>query len=88
MKDVEVRPGNRGVVHHIVLYARPKGSKFVAKARPGEEFVQADGGADQKERPPQDDKGFFYGLNPDAFEMIGVYVPGGVAYKTLVARHG
>jgi mono/diheme cytochrome c family protein len=84
VKDIEVRPGNRAVVHHIVLYARPKGSKFVAKAKPGEPFVPVDDDdGPQKERPPQDDKGFLYGINSGGFEMVGVYVPGGVAYRTL-----
>jgi hypothetical protein len=83
IKDIEVLPGSKTAVHHIVLYARPKGSKFVADAKPGVAFVpnQQDGG--QRDRPPQSDRASLYGINGGAYEMVSVYVPGGVAYKTL-----
>lgn len=32
---MEVRPGNRAVVHHVVAYIRPKDSKWLAGAAPG-----------------------------------------------------
>jgi hypothetical protein len=35
----EVRPGNRTVVHHVIAFIRPKGSKWLADAEPGVPFV-------------------------------------------------
>lgn len=35
----EVRPGNRAVVHHVIAFLRPKGSKWMADAKPGVPFV-------------------------------------------------
>jgi hypothetical protein len=84
IRDIEVRPGNKILVHHIVLYARPKGSKFVAEAKPGMAFVPSDDGRGaQRDRPAQSDRASLYGINGGAYEMVSVYVPGGVAYKTL-----
>jgi hypothetical protein len=37
----------------------------------------------QRQRPPQSDRASLYGINGGAYEMVSVYVPGGVAYKTL-----
>ncbi len=87
IKDLEVLPGNKTLVHHIVLYARPKGSKFVSDAVPGVPFVpnnEQNGG--QRERPAQTDRASLYGINGGAYEMVSVYVPGGVAYKTLAGQ--
>ena len=36
---VEVRPSNRTVVHHAVIYLREPGSKWMADAKPGVPFV-------------------------------------------------
>ena len=83
VKDIEVRPGNKAVVHHVVLYARPKGSKFASGAKPGEPFVWPKEADAKTERPTQSDRGSLYGINSASFEMVGVYVPGGVAYRTL-----
>ncbi|HVO99192.1 MAG TPA: cytochrome c [Bryobacteraceae bacterium] len=47
----EVRPGDRGVVHHVIAFIRPKGAKWLAGAAPGVPFVpgrgsrQAEGGS-------------------------------------------
>lgn len=82
VKDIEVRPGNSAVVHHVVLYARPKGSKFIADAKPGVPYVPPANQDPGDKRPPQDDKAVLYGINNGAYEMVGVYVPGGVAYRT------
>jgi len=81
--EIEVRPGNRAVVHHVVLYARPKGSRFVAEAKPGEAYVPPNAGLAPRQRPPQGDRAQLYGINGGAYEMAAVYVPGGVAYRTL-----
>lgn len=39
----EARPGNRGVVHHIIAYVRAPGSKWMADAKPGVPFVPKKG---------------------------------------------
>ena len=31
----EVRPGNRALVHHVIAYVRPPGSKWMSDAQPG-----------------------------------------------------
>lgn len=41
---IEVRPGNRAVVHHVIGFIREPGSKWLADARPGEFFVPRRGG--------------------------------------------
>ena len=83
IKDLEVRPSNRAVVHHIVLYARPKGSKFAAEAVPGVAYAEpSDPGEASRPHPPENDRGMLYGINGGMYEMVGVYVPGGSAYKT------
>ena len=38
IQAVEVRPGNRGVVHHVVVYAREDGAEWAQKAPVGEFF--------------------------------------------------
>jgi len=35
----EIRPSNRSVVHHVIAFIRPKGSKWLAEAQPGIPFV-------------------------------------------------
>jgi hypothetical protein len=82
VKDLEVLPGNKSVVHHIVLYARPKGSRYVQGAMPGVPFAPAPTPINPARRPPQGDRATLYGINGGAYEMVGVYVPGGVAYRT------
>jgi len=44
----EVRPGNRAVVHHVIAFIRPKGSKWLADAEPGVPFVP---GKTERKRP-------------------------------------
>ncbi|MBZ5608648.1 MAG: cytochrome c [Acidobacteriia bacterium] len=44
----EVRPGNRSVVHHVIAFIRPKGSKWLADAEAGVPFVP---GRDTLPRP-------------------------------------
>ena len=83
IKEIEVRPGNKAVVHHVVLYARPRGSQFLADAKPGEPFVSPKPVQAPRQRPPQSDRASLYGINGGAYEMAAVYVPGGVAYRTL-----
>jgi hypothetical protein len=35
ISQAEVRPGNRALVHHVIAYIRPPGSKWMADAEPG-----------------------------------------------------
>ena len=35
----EVRPGNRAVVHHVIAFVRPPGSKWMKDAKPGVPFA-------------------------------------------------
>ena len=47
VKAVEVRPGNRAVVHHVIAYIRPKGGKWLAGAEAGKPIFKvknSDGG--------------------------------------------
>jgi len=83
VKEIEVRPGNKSLVHHVIVYTRPKGSKFMADARPGIPYVLPPDESPRKERPPETDRATLYGINAGAYEMSAVYVPGGVAYRTL-----
>jgi hypothetical protein len=39
VRAAEVRPGNRAVVHHVIAFIRPPGSKWMADAKPGEFFL-------------------------------------------------
>jgi hypothetical protein len=39
IQDAEVRPANRGVVHHVIVYIRQPGSTWLKDAKPGEPFV-------------------------------------------------
>ena len=80
VEKVEVRPGDRSVVHHIVLFARPPGSPYMKDAQPGVPYTPPRRqGAPQ--RRPDTGVGQFYSLG-GAAEMVGVFVPGGVAYQT------
>lgn len=83
IEKLELRPGAREVVHHIVLYARPPGSKFLKDAPRGVAYVPPNQPEDNsKPRPAQTDKGEWYGLSANGQEMVGVYVPGNGAYLT------
>ena len=39
VERAEVRPGNRAVVHHVIAFLRPPGSKWMKDAKPGVPFV-------------------------------------------------
>jgi hypothetical protein len=83
VKEIEVRPGDRTVVHHVVLYARPKTSKFMSQAKPGVPFAPEPNAIPEDKRPPQNDQGRLYGINNGVYEMVAGYGPGVVAYRTL-----
>ncbi|MFN7933779.1 MAG: thiol-disulfide isomerase [Bryobacteraceae bacterium] len=78
VEKIEVRPGARDVVHHIVLMARAPGTPYMTKAKPGVPFTPPPG------RPANGEdkgRGIFYMLG-GGVEMVSVYVPGGLAYET------
>ncbi len=60
IRSIEVRPGNRSVVHHIGLFTRRAGSKWLAEARPGVPVRKAPGGPE----------------SGGSDGLIGEYVPG------------
>jgi hypothetical protein len=76
---LEARAGSNVVVHHIVVYARAPGRKFLSDAKPGEPFVPKK--SPTREHPADTGTGELYGLG-DGLEMVAVYVPGGTAYQT------
>jgi hypothetical protein len=41
VQAVEIRPSNRTVVHHAVIFIRPPGDRWLADAKPGVPFVPA-----------------------------------------------
>ncbi len=43
VRMAEVRPGNRKVVHHVIAFVRPPGSKWMKDAEPGVPFVPKKG---------------------------------------------
>src|SRR5581483_637564 len=67
VKMAEVRPGDRGVVHHVIAFIRPKGSKWLAEAQPGVPYVPT--GANRRNADPQEGGGL-------GAEMLVGYAPG------------
>jgi hypothetical protein len=41
IQSVEIRPSNRTLVHHAVIFVRPPGDKWLSAAKPGVPFVPA-----------------------------------------------
>jgi len=81
VEQIELRPGARSVVHHIVLMARAPGSKMFKDARQGVPFVPTKSDEKSGNRKPDSGVGTFFRLD-GGDEMVSVYVPGGLAYKT------
>jgi hypothetical protein len=74
IQAMEVRPGNRAVVHHVILYARPPQPEprpAAFKFAPGME-VQRDDEADAKRHAPANDRPAPRRLGPP----IGGFAPG------------
>lgn len=46
VQQMEVRPSNRSVVHHVVIFARDPKSQWMREAKPFEPYVPPDGGKD------------------------------------------
>ena len=81
VEQIELRPGARSVVHHIVLMARAPGSKLFKDAKPGVPFVPKKSDVKESDRKPDNGEGAFFRLG-GGDEMVSVYVPGGLAYRT------
>lgn len=76
IERVEVRPTDRSVVHHALVFARAPGGAFLKDLSPGNSTVLK---PEPESTVPQQDKGFFAvgnGFSADT-EMIGDYVPNG-----------
>ncbi len=78
VESVEVRPGARAVVHHIVVSARSPQHKQFGKIQVGEPHVPE---KKPSKRMPDTGLGRLDGAGTYQ-EIIGVYVPGGIAYRT------
>ena len=76
IEQVEVRPGTKSVVHHIVVIVRPPGVRYLPDAKPGAAYVPP-----KRERKRQPDNGQGSLNLAGATEIVGVYVPGGLPYE-------
>jgi hypothetical protein len=65
VRMAEARPGNRAVVHHMIVYVREKGSTWLTGIQPGKPFVP---------QGPRDSTGAGDDGGPD--EFLGGYAPG------------
>ena len=55
VQEIEARPGNRQLVHHIIAFIRPPGSKWLKDAQPGIPFVMVKDENREKRRHKRDD---------------------------------
>jgi hypothetical protein len=85
VEKIEVRPGARSVVHHIVVMARPPESAYLKNAPKRTAYVPPKRPS-PGERPPDQGKGQFEGLQTAMMEVISTYVPGGLAYDTRAGQ--
>jgi hypothetical protein len=76
VEQVEVRPGNKAVVHHVVMIVRPPGAKYVPEAPVGKAYVPP---KRQSAHKPDTGEGALQG-GQGGIEIAGVYVPGGLPY--------
>jgi hypothetical protein len=70
VERIEIRPGNRAVVHHISIYIREPGSNYLRSYPAGEYFVQPGKGLQGRETRPWDTRlsGYAPGSPP---ELLG-----------------
>ena len=66
IQAVEVRPSNRGVVHHAVVYLREPGSQWLKDAKPGVAFAPS----------VSTDRERFVNTQGGGSEVLTVYTPG------------
>jgi hypothetical protein len=76
IERVEVQPGNRRLVHHLVVFVRDPGSKLLAGLRPGVPV----GLPPPARKPPADNSAGLF-LDTPGQQVLGVYVPGGVPWQ-------
>jgi hypothetical protein len=62
VERAEIRPGNRAVLHHVIVFVRPPGSTYMSEARPGEFFVPAH--YDETKEKRNDKREFLIGFAP------------------------
>ena len=55
VQEPEARPGNRQLVHHIIAFIRPPGSKWLKEAQPGVPFVPVKKENKEKRKHRRDD---------------------------------
>ncbi len=77
VQQVEVRPGEKSVVHHIVMMVRPPGVRYIPDAQAGKAYVPP---KKQTNHKPDTGQGQLEG-GLGGVEMVGVYVPGGLPYE-------
>jgi len=68
VEAVEIRPSNRRLVHHALMFIRPPGDTWLAEAKPGVPFVPA------ADTPGQRFKNTMGGYN----DVLAIYTPGTV----------
>jgi len=67
VEQMEARPGNRKVVHHIIAFVRPPGSKWMADAKPGVPYVPP--------KETREERGHRHGQGPPPELLVG-FAPG------------
>ena len=80
----EVRPGNRAVMHHVIVYVRPPGSQYLKDAQPGIPYVpitferDANGAAIRRipTNPQQLQAAIAQRSSMDSIELLTAYAPG------------
>ena len=70
VQEIEARPGNRQVVHHIIAFTRPPGSKWLKDAQPGIPFVPVKEEKGEKRKRHRDEE------NEGPPELLVGFAPG------------
>ncbi len=65
----EVRPGNRALVHHMIAFVRPPGSKWLREAKPGVPFVPKKQGAGRRDGDETEGE-FLVGFAPGSMPEV------------------
>lgn len=68
VRMAEVRPGNRAVVHHVIAFVRPPGSKWMKDAQPGVPYVPKKGEPGRGDAQGEFLVGFAPGIIPEILE--------------------
>jgi hypothetical protein len=62
VERAEIRPGNRAVLHHVIVFVRPPDSTYMSEAKTGEFFVPAN--YDETKKKEKDKREFLIGFAP------------------------